>query len=230
MLVPRCAARDCSPQAHAQLQLQSRHEKAPGEQKKKTPRSNTARVWLFLKQPVLSPALCQFTSHNTRFKQPNSCGFGPSQNTLVESPNVFLARAEPRQPEHNDIFRDRPWLSKKQCFWQMSQSAITKKKKKNQDTPSERDRRSTWRERERKLAIAVFRAKAIGEYQVLPVISATSPLSKHLQTRMHMQSRERVWRAHAVTKLITRKYILEKLPASPDRLQTRRAGQEVKIK
>lgn len=101
-------------------------------------------------------------------------------------------------------------------------------KKKNQDTPSERDRRSTWRER--KLAIAVFRAKAIGEYQVLPVISATSPLSKHLQTRMHMQSRERVWRAHAVTKLITRKYILEKLPASPDRLQTRRAGQEVKIK
>lgn len=89
---------------------------------------------------------------------------------------------------------------------------------------------STWRERERKLAIAVFRAKAIGEYQVLPVISATSPLSKHLQTRMHMQSRERVWRAHAVTKLITRKYILEKLPASPDRLQTRRAGQEVKIK
>lgn len=105
-----------------------------------------------------------------------------------------------------------------------------KKKKKNQDTPSERDRRSTWRERERKLAIVVFRAKAIGEYQVLPVISATSPLSKHLQTRMHMQSRERVWRAHAVTKLITRKYILEKLPASPDRLQTRRAGQEVKIK
>lgn len=129
MLVPRCGARDCSPQAHAQLQLQSRHEKAPGEQKKKPPRSNTARVWLFLKQPVLGPALCQFTSHNTRFKQPNSCGFGPSQNTLVESPNVFLARAEPRQPEHNDIFRDRPWLSKKQCFWQMSQSAITKKKK-----------------------------------------------------------------------------------------------------
>lgn len=104
------------------------------------------------------------------------------------------------------------------------------KKIKNQDTPSERDRRSTWRERERKLAIAVFRAKAIGEYQVLPVISATSPLSKHLQTRMHMQSRERVWRAHAVTKVITRKYMLEKLPASPDRLQTRRAGQEVKIK
>lgn len=34
MLVPRCGARDCSPQAHAQLQLQSRHEKAPGEQKK----------------------------------------------------------------------------------------------------------------------------------------------------------------------------------------------------
>lgn len=107
-----------------------------------------------------------------------------------------------------------------------------KKKKKNQDTPRERDRRSTWRERERerKLAIAVFRAKAIGEYQVLPVISATLPLSKHLQTRMHMQSRERVWRAHAVTKLITRKYMLEKLPASPDRLQTRRAGQNVKIK
>lgn len=104
--------------------------KGPRWAKKKTPRSNTARVWLFLKQPVLGPALCQFTSHNTRFKQPNSCGFGPSQNTLVESPNVFLARAEPRQPEHNDIFRDRPWLSKKQCFWQMSQSAITKKKKK----------------------------------------------------------------------------------------------------
>lgn len=103
--------------------------KRPPVSKKKTPRSNTARVWLFLKQPVLGPALCQFTSHNTRFKQPNSCGFGPSQNTLVESPNVFLARPEPRQPEHNDIFRDRPWLSKKQCFWQMSQSAITKKKK-----------------------------------------------------------------------------------------------------
>lgn len=31
MLVPRCGARDCSPQAHAQLQLQSRHENAPGE-------------------------------------------------------------------------------------------------------------------------------------------------------------------------------------------------------
>lgn len=35
MLVPRCGARHCSPQAHAQLQLQSRHKKAPGEQKRK---------------------------------------------------------------------------------------------------------------------------------------------------------------------------------------------------
>lgn len=123
-----------------------------------------------------------------------------------------------------------PGSRKSNAFDRCLSLQLQKKKKKNQDTPSERDRRSTWRERERKLAIAVFRAKAIGEYQVLPVISATSPLSKHLQTRMHMQSRERVWRAHAVTKLITRKYILEKLPASPDRLQTRRAGQEVKIK
>lgn len=42
-------------------------------------------------QPVLGPALCQFTSHNTTFTQPNCCGFCPSQNTLVQSPNVFLA-------------------------------------------------------------------------------------------------------------------------------------------
>lgn len=123
--------------------------KRPPVSKKKPPRSNTARVWLFLKQPVLGPALCQFTSHNTRFKQPNSCGFGPSQNTLVESPNVFLARAEPRQPEHNDIFRDRPWLSKKQCFWQMSQSAITKKKKKSRYTEREGQEKHLEREREK---------------------------------------------------------------------------------
>lgn len=45
MLVPRCGARDCSPQAHAQLQLQSRHEKAPGEQKKKNPtKQHSTRV------------------------------------------------------------------------------------------------------------------------------------------------------------------------------------------
>lgn len=105
-----------------------------------------------------------------------------------------------------------------------------RKKKKKIKIHRARGAGEAFGERERKLAIAVFRAKAIGEYQVLPVISATSPLSKHLRTRMHMQSRECVWRAHAVTKLITRKYMLEKLPASPDRLQTRRAGQEVKTK
>lgn len=34
----------------------------------------------------------RFTSHNTTFTQPNGfCGFCPSQNTLVQSPNVFLA-------------------------------------------------------------------------------------------------------------------------------------------
>lgn len=43
-------------------------------------------------QPALGPALRRFTSHNTTFTQPNSfCGFCPSQNTLVQSPNVFLA-------------------------------------------------------------------------------------------------------------------------------------------
>lgn len=37
-------------------------------------------------------AFRRFTSHNTTFTQPNSfCGFCPSQNTLVQSPNVFLA-------------------------------------------------------------------------------------------------------------------------------------------
>lgn len=65
-------------------------------------------------QPALGPALYRFTSHNTTFTQPNSfCGFCPSQNTLVQSPNVFLVRPD---TEHNDIFRDRPWLSKMQCF------------------------------------------------------------------------------------------------------------------
>lgn len=44
--------------------------------------------------------------------------------------------------------------------------------------------------------------KLLGEYQVLPVISATSQLSKHLLTRKHMQDRECVWRAHAVAVLI----------------------------
>ena len=38
----------------------------------------------------------------------------------------FLGKDRLRQAQHNDIFRDRPWLSKMQCFWQMSQSTITK--------------------------------------------------------------------------------------------------------
>lgn len=39
-------------------------------------------------------------------------------------------------------------------------------------------------------AVVVFRAELSGEYQVLPVIAATSPLSKHLATRTHTQGGE----------------------------------------
>lgn len=37
----------------------------------------------------------------------------------------FLGTARLRQAEHNDIFRDRPWLSEMQCLWQMSWPTIT---------------------------------------------------------------------------------------------------------
>lgn len=69
-------------------------------------------------QPRLGPALRRFTSHNTAFTQPNSfCGFGSSQNTSAQSPNVFLAWPDSdTQAKHNDIFRDRSWLSRMQCL------------------------------------------------------------------------------------------------------------------
>ena len=46
-------------------------------------------------RPAHGLALRRFTSRNTTFTQLNSCcGFCPSQNTLVQSPNVFLARPD----------------------------------------------------------------------------------------------------------------------------------------
>lgn len=65
---------------------------SPRGPRKQNPQSNTTRARLFLNSQRWGPALHRFTSHNTTFTQPNSfCGFCPSQNTLVQSPNVFLA-------------------------------------------------------------------------------------------------------------------------------------------
>ena len=91
-----------------------------GPRKARNPQSNTTRARLFLN------SLRRFTSHNTTFTQPNSfCGFCPLSKYLGTKSECFLGTARFRQAEHNDIFRDRPWLSKMQCLWQMSQSTIT---------------------------------------------------------------------------------------------------------
>lgn len=61
----------------------------------------------------------------------------------------------------------------------------------NHDTLSERQaqRRESW-------VFWFFQGKAIGEYRVLPVISATSQLSKHLRTRKDTQRGESVSAEH----------------------------------
>lgn len=109
-----------------------------GAEKKEKARSNTTGARLFLNRERRGPAFCHFTSHNTTFTQPNSlCGAGLSQNTSARTPCVcvcvcvafffsfFLGTARHRRAEHNDIFRDRLWLSKTQCVRQMSWPAIT---------------------------------------------------------------------------------------------------------
>lgn len=82
-----------------------------GPRKARNPQSNTTRARLFLN------SLRWFTSHNTTFTQPNSfCGFCPLSKYLGTKSECFLGTARFRQAEHNDIFRDRPWLSKMQCL------------------------------------------------------------------------------------------------------------------
>lgn len=178
------------PQPARVLRLHTRSARllAPSPQRAKKPRRNTTRQRLFLNDRRRAQPSAGFTSHNTTFTQPSCCGFCPSQNTSAQSPNVFLAQSGSDGAEDNDIFSDRPRLSKMQCFWQMSQSTITK----YQDTPSER------RSSERCSFPSFFckGGKTTGEYQVLPVISSTSLLSKHLHTRTHMRGRECVWRAY----------------------------------
>lgn len=71
--------------------------RGPRKQKKKKTHGAATQLTLVTisEQPAPGPALHRFTSHNTTFTQPNSyCGFCPSQNTLVQSPNVFLAQLD----------------------------------------------------------------------------------------------------------------------------------------
>lgn len=186
---------------------------APAKQKKKKKETHTvtqlAHDYFWTGS---GPALRRFTSHNTTFTQPKSfCGFCSSQNTLVQSPNVFLARPDSDRLCIMTFSEIGPGSLKCNAFDRCLSLQLHKSR-------WVRGRSSA----EKAGCCGLLRAKLWG-------ISDSYRLSpSHLRTRIRTRSGEGVCGAYAVTRLIMGKWI-HKLPVQRcDRLQARGVGQEAK--
>lgn len=82
-----------------------------GPRKARNPQSNTTRARLFLNS--LPPV---HKSQHDVYTTKLLLRFLSLSKYLGTKSQCFLGMARFRQAEHNDIFRDRPWLSKMQCL------------------------------------------------------------------------------------------------------------------
>lgn len=98
----------------AGLGLRSAQLRGPREAKK-NPHSNTTRTRLFLNRQRPSPPPVHKSQHDV-YTTKVLLRFLFLSKYFGTKSECFLGTARFRQAVHNDIFRDRPWLSKMQCL------------------------------------------------------------------------------------------------------------------
>lgn len=89
---------------------------APGESKEKK-KKTTGEAQLFLRDQTAGALPCARSQVTTqRLHNQACCGLLPSENTLVQSQNVFLAHSDSDGPSIMTFSAIGPWLVEMQCL------------------------------------------------------------------------------------------------------------------